>query len=103
MAIMIRLGTSVDIDVAASVYERSNLVFHRGDWPTRIEAIVRVKAHLREPASWFLLAFDGPALVGMISAQPLRANDGAGAVISGGCFLSYLYVAPDRWGAGIGG
>jgi hypothetical protein len=46
-------------------------------------------------------AQEGPAFVGMASAEPLRGEDGA--VIPGGCFLSYLFVVPERWGEGIGG
>jgi GNAT superfamily N-acetyltransferase len=49
------------------------------------------------------VAEDGLELVGMASAEPMRADDGAGAVVPGGCFLSYLYVVPERWGEGIGG
>jgi GNAT superfamily N-acetyltransferase len=59
-------------------------------------------ANLRDPVSWFLVAREGPACAGMAAAKPLRAEDGAGAVIPGGCFLGYLFVVPDRWGQGIG-
>jgi GNAT superfamily N-acetyltransferase len=43
-----------------------------------------------------------PALVGMASAEA-RGENGTGHVIPGGCFLSYLFVVPERWGEGIGG
>lgn len=39
----------------------------------------------------------------MASAQPLRGDDGAGAVIPGACFVNLVYVVPERWGQGIGG
>ena len=39
----------------------------------------------------------------MASAEALRSQDGKGPVIPGGCFLSYLFVVPERWGEGIGG
>jgi GNAT superfamily N-acetyltransferase len=39
----------------------------------------------------------------MASAEPLRGGDGSGPAIPGGCFLSYLFVIPERWGEGIGG
>jgi GNAT superfamily N-acetyltransferase len=39
----------------------------------------------------------------MASAEPMRDEDGAGAVVPGGLFLGYLYVVPARWGEGIGG
>jgi len=42
-------------------------------------------------------------MVAMASARALREQDGEGPVIPGGCFLGFLYVAPERWGRGIGG
>jgi ribosomal protein S18 acetylase RimI-like enzyme len=42
-------------------------------------------------------------MVAMASARALREQDGQGPVIPGGCFLGFLYVAPERWGRGIGG
>jgi RimJ/RimL family protein N-acetyltransferase len=97
------LGDAADVDAAVSVYERSSLARHQGVWPNRAARVERVGAHLRDPASWFLLATEGPAVVGMASAEPQRAQDGAGPVIPGGCFLGYLFVVPERWGEGIGG
>jgi GNAT superfamily N-acetyltransferase len=97
------LGDAADVDAAVSVYERSNLARRRGEWPNRAARVERATAHLQDPSSWFLVANDGPALVGMASAEPLRAEDGAGLVIPGGCFLNLLFVVPERWGEGIGG
>jgi GNAT superfamily N-acetyltransferase len=103
VAILIRPGDAADVDAAVSVYERSNLARHDGDWPNRADRVEHVRAHLRDPGSWFLLATDGAALVGMASAEASRAADGAGPVIPGGCFLNLLFVVPERWGEGIGG
>ena len=103
MATLIRLGDAADVDAAISVYERSNLARRQGVWPNRAARVERVRAHLRDPASWFLLANEGPALVGMASAEALRGEDGAGPVIPGGCFLNSLFVVPERWGEGISG
>jgi GNAT superfamily N-acetyltransferase len=103
VAILIRLGDAADVDAAVSVYERSNLARRQGAWPNRPARVEHVRAHLGDPGSWFLLANDGPALVGMASAEALRGEDGAGPVIPGGCFLNLLYVVPERWGEGIGG
>jgi len=102
VTILIRLGDAADVDAAASVYERSNLARHQGVWPNRAAGVERVRTHLCDPASWFLVANDGPELVGMASAEVLR-EDGEGAVIPGGCFLNFLFVVPERWGTGIGG
>ncbi len=103
MAILIRLGVAADIDAAVSVYERSNLARRQGIWPERASSVERVRANLRAPAYWFLLAYDGPALVGMAAAEPLWGEGGAGTVTPGGCFLNYLFIAPEHWGQGIGG
>jgi GNAT superfamily N-acetyltransferase len=101
VAILIRPGGAADVDAAASVYERSNLARRQGVWPNRAARVEHVRARLRDPASWFLVAKDGPALVGMASAEPLWGEDGT--VIPGGSFVSYLFVDPERWGQGIGG
>jgi GNAT superfamily N-acetyltransferase len=105
VAILIRLGDATDVDAAVSVYERSNLARRQGVWPNRAARVEGVRAHLGDPASssWFLLANEGPALVGMASAEALRGEDGAGPVIPGDCFLNLLFIVPERWGEGIGG
>jgi GNAT superfamily N-acetyltransferase len=101
MAVLIRLGDAADHAAAVSVYERSNLARRRGEWPNRAASVERVRLHLRNPASWLVLATEGQA-VGMASAEPLRGEDGSGAAVPGGCFISYLFVVPERWGEGIG-
>ena len=103
MAILIRSGDAAAVDAAVSVYERSNLARRQGVWPNRAARVEQVRTNLRDPGSWFLLANEGPALVGMASAEPLRGEDGAGPVIPGRCFLNLLFVVPERWGEGIGG
>jgi GNAT superfamily N-acetyltransferase len=103
VAVLIRLGDPADVDAAVSVYQRSNLARRQGVWPNQAARVARVRAHLRDPASWFLVAYEGPALVGMASAEPMRGEDGAGPVVPGSCFLNHLFVVPERWGEGIGG
>jgi GNAT superfamily N-acetyltransferase len=103
VAILIRLGGAADVDAAVSVYERSNLARRQDVWPNRAARVEQVRAYLRDPGSWFLLANEGPAFVGMASAEALRGEDGSGPVILGGCFLNLLFVVPERWGEGIGG
>ena len=103
MALLIRLGEAADVDAAVSVYERSNLARRQGTWPGRAARVEQVRSRLREPGSWFLLAADGPAPVGMASAEALLGEDRAGPALPGGCFLNLLYVLPERWGEGIGG
>jgi GNAT superfamily N-acetyltransferase len=103
VASVIRLGAAADVDAAVSVYERSNLARRHGAWPNRAARVRHVRAHLRDRASWFLVATEGPMCVGMASVAPLWGEDGPDTVTPGGCFLAYLFVAPERWGEGIGG
>ena len=102
MAIAVRLGEQGDVDGAVSVYLRSNLVRRQGR-PIPPSRIDEVTATLRDPATWFVVAGDGPTLVGMASAKPARRDLGAGPVIPGACYLDLLFVLPERWGQGIGG
>ena len=103
MPILIRPGDTTDFEAAVALFERSNLARRNGLWPNRLASVARCRESVRRPDSWRLVAEEASVLVGMASAQPMRANEGAGPVVPGGCFLSYLYVVPERWGEGIGG
>jgi GNAT superfamily N-acetyltransferase len=96
-------GDAADVDAAIAVYERSNLARRQGDWPNRAARVEHAMACLRDPASWFFLANEGPVPVGMACTEPLRSEDGTGPDIPGGRFLNFLFVVPERWGEGIGG
>ena len=85
------------------MFIESNLARRHGIWPHQASSVARLEASLRKPGSWLLVAEDSSALLGMACAEPMRDEDGAGAVIPGGLFLGYLYVVPTRWGEGIGG
>jgi len=101
--VLVRLGEAADVDAAVAVYERSNLARRHGAWPGRAARVDHVRARLRDPDTWLLVAIDGPEMVAMAAARPLRERDGEGPVIPGACFLGFLYVVPERWGRGIGG
>src|SRR5438067_809980 len=103
VAIRIRLCDATGVEDAVSVFVRSNLARRGGRWPHRTARIERMRDRLRDPASWFLLAFDDSTPVAMAAVQPLRGQDGAGPVVAGGCFLDSLFVIPERWDEGIGG
>jgi tRNA (guanine37-N1)-methyltransferase len=98
----VRLGDPADVESAASVFQRSNLARRRGR-PMSAGRIESVTDLLRDADSWFFLAEDEGDAVGMTCAAPLRADDGAGAVLPGMLFLGYVFVVPERWGQGIGG
>lgn len=101
--VLVRLGEAADVDAAASVYERSNLARRHGVWPGQAARVGHVRARLRDPDAWLLVATEGPKMVAMASARALREQDRKGPVIPDGCFLAFLYVDPERWGRGIGG
>ena len=103
MSIDIRIGDSGDVESALSVYERSNLVRRRGVWPARASRLEHVAANLRDPASWFLVAYDAGEAVAMASVLPFRRERGAEPLVAGTAFLDLIYVLPGRWGEGIGG
>jgi GNAT superfamily N-acetyltransferase len=85
------------------VFTASNLARRHGSWPYQASSVARLEARLPKSDSWLLVAEDSSALLGMAFAEPMRDEDGAGAVVPGGLFLGYLYVVPARWGEGIGG
>ena len=103
MSVEVRLGSLDDVDAALSVYETSNLVRRRGNWPLRAERVEEVTANLRNPESWFLVGDAEGDTVAMALVLPFRTEGGAGPVVPGTSFLDLIYVAPQRWGEGIGG
>jgi ribosomal protein S18 acetylase RimI-like enzyme len=58
---------------------------------------------LRKPDAIFLIAEENGFPAGMALAMQARANVGAGEPVPGLCYISMIFVAPDRWGNGIGG
>ena len=103
MSLLIRLGEPADFDAAVSIFERSNSARRHGVWPHRPVRVARLRERLRKPAAWLLVAEEASALVGMASVDALHGDDGAAEVVPNGCFLSHLFVGPERWGEGIGG
>ena len=98
----IRVGSAADIDAAAEVWRVSNSA-RRGVPDIGAEEVARVRDRLESPDGWFLVAEQDGSMVGMAFGTHARARDGAGEVIPGLCHLSLVFVAPDRWGRGIGG
>jgi GNAT superfamily N-acetyltransferase len=103
VAVRVRRGDDSDFEAAVDVFTASNLARRHGIWPDQASSVARLEVFLHKPGSWLLVAEDSSALLGMASAEPMRDEGGAGAVIPGGLFLGYFYVVPTRWGEGIGG
>ena len=102
MSFAVRLGGLADIEAAVEVYKSSRNASAKGRPPPewRVEEI---RANLRRDDAWFFIALDGQATVGMASAMPSREDEGSGDLIPELCYLDLIFVAPDRWGEGIGG
>jgi GNAT superfamily N-acetyltransferase len=58
---------------------------------------------MHKPDAFLVIAEDAGAVVGMALAMQGLADDGAGPPVPGLCFIGMVFVAPDRWGQGIGG
>jgi GNAT superfamily N-acetyltransferase len=103
MSVDVRLGEPIDVDVALSIYERSNLARRRGVWPRRAERVAGVRKLLGDPDAWFVLGDDGGQGVAMALVSPFRGEGGTGAAVPGASFLNLIFVLRERWGEGIGG
>jgi hypothetical protein len=67
------------------VFTASNLARRHGSWPYQASSVARLEARLPKSDSWLLVAEDSSALLGMAFAEPMRDEDGAGAVVPGAC------------------
>lgn len=105
---MLRVISPVDddLDAAELVWASANVA--RG-LPPSPDRTARVREKLRTTDALVLVAIDdrrpagvGRSVVGMVLAEPARADSGSGAVISGAGHLSMLFVSPERQRAGVG-
>ena len=103
MTVRLRRGGAADIERAVRVYVRSNLARRKGEWPNQVARTEAVSHRLADPEGWFDMAEGRNEAVGMVAVVPLLGDEGDGAPIPGGWFVSLLFVVPERWGEGIGG
>ena len=98
----VRLGGPADVDAAVAVWRTANTA-RRGGRPIPAEHDERIRRFARTPDAFLIVAADAGEVVGMaLGLQGLDA-DGAGPPLPGLCHVSAVFVAPDRWGRGIGG
>ena len=97
-----RLGRPEDVDAAVEVWRVSNAA-RRGGRPNPPGHEERVRGAMRKPDAFLVVADDRGSVAGMALAMQGLAGDGAGPPIPGLCFISMVFVLPDRWGRGIGG
>jgi GNAT superfamily N-acetyltransferase len=79
-------------DWAQPGWEPPSLAAERARWERR----------LVDPVGWTMIAFDSTAALGTVHFTDARAERGEGKAIAGRAHLSGLFVAPARWGEGIG-
>ena len=97
----IREGTTDDIDPAMAVF----LVSHargRGGIPVSAEALARARSAFDHPTTFTVVVEHDGEIVGFGLAMQALDDDGAGPPIPGVCHISMIFVAPERWGEGIG-
>ena len=101
MTVLVRPATRDDHEPAITVWVASEAARRGGPAPAEVPDGLRDR--FRRPDVWLLVADDGGEVVGVTQGWPARDDDGAGPVIAGRCHLSLVFVAPGRWGEGIGG
>ena len=99
---VIRPGEPADFGPALFVWRTAN-VRRQDGLPVTPEHDKRVRNLLHKPDTFLLVADESSELVGMAVGVQGRARDGEGSPIDGLCHVSMIFVAPGRWGEGIGG
>ncbi len=96
----VRRGELTDVEPAVGVWRAANEARRNGR-PAPPEHGVR--AHVQNPSAFLFVADGGDGVCGMAVGMPGLADDGAGPPIEGLCHVGAVFVAPDRWGEGLGG
>ncbi len=101
-AVAIRPGVAEDFAAAVAVWRAASEA-RRGGLAVRPEREEQVQRALHKADAILLVADDGADIVGMALGVQGLADDGAGPPVPSLCFIPLVYVAPERWGEGIGG
>jgi ribosomal protein S18 acetylase RimI-like enzyme len=100
--VVLRCRSAADGERAVAVWRAASTA-RRGGRPVRAEHEERVRSYIRKPDAFLLLAEDAGEAVGMGVGMQGLADDGAGPPVPGLCHIAMIFVAPERWGEGIGG
>jgi ribosomal protein S18 acetylase RimI-like enzyme len=100
--IAIRAAEPEDVEPAIAVWRAANTA-RRGGCPVPAEQEARVRGIVAKRDGFLLVAADAGAVVAMGLGLQGLADDGAGPPIPGLCHVAMVFVAPDRWGRGVGG
>jgi GNAT superfamily N-acetyltransferase len=88
-----------DLDGAVRVWQAANIA--RGKRPSP-ERVARVVEKLREPMAVPCVVANDADIVGMALLAPLRADDGAGAIIPDALHISMVFIDPPSQRQGVG-
>jgi ribosomal protein S18 acetylase RimI-like enzyme len=100
--VLLRRGTPADFEPVIAVW-RAAQAARRADRPAQAEREDRARGYLGKPDAFLLVAEDAGEVVGMGLGMQGLADDGAGPPLPGLCHIAMIFVAPERWGEGIGG
>ncbi len=100
--VLVRRGDPSDFEPAVAVWRAASTARHGGR-PVSAEHETKLRGSMRKPGAFLLVADDAGEVVGMVLGMRGLADDGTGPPDLGLCFISMVYVTPDRWGEGIGG
>lgn len=100
--VLVRRAEPSDTEPVVAVWRAASAARHGGR-PVSAEREARLRGSMRKPDAFLLVADDAGEIVGMALGMQGLADDGAGPPDPGLCFISMVYVAPDRWGEGLGG
>ncbi len=99
---MIRRGEAADVGPAVAVWVAASSARREGQ-PPRPEQEARTRGRVGDPGAFPFVAEDAGGIVGIALGEQALSDDGAGPPVPGLCHVSMVFVAPERWGEGIGG
>ena len=95
-----RLGGPDEFRAGVAVWRAANHA--RLGRPLAASHEVRARSYEDADGFFLVVAEDDGEVVGGVIGMQARAHDGKGAPERGLCHISMVFVAPDRWGEGIG-
>jgi GNAT superfamily N-acetyltransferase len=99
---VVRRGGPADFEPAVEVWRAANEARMGGRASPPPVQVERLHAAMRDPASFLFVADEG-GISGMAVGMQGLAADGAEPPIQDLCHVGAVFVAPGRWGAGLGG
>jgi ribosomal protein S18 acetylase RimI-like enzyme len=99
--VTVRVGGPDDLEAGIDVWRAANSARLGRPLPAQHET--RVRSYGDAEGFFFVVAEDGGSVVAGAIGMQGRADDGRGPPEPGLCHVSMVFVAPARWGQGIGG